>query len=105
MMTLAQLKERFSDEDACKAYLVSLRWSDGVACPRCGNAKVHKLARPWIRQCKACNPKGYRFSPLVGTIFENTNIPLRTWFEVIYLMCQSKKGMSALQIHRTIGTG
>jgi len=52
-----------------------------------------------------CAPKGYRFSPLVGTIFENTNVALRTWFGVIYLMCQSKKGISALQIQRMIGAG
>src|SRR5208337_2905152 len=47
----------------------------------------------------------YRFSVLVGTIFENTNYPLCTWFKVMYLMLSSKKGMSALQIHRMIGTG
>ena len=105
MMTLTQLNTRFSTEDACKGYLVQLRWPQGVACPRCENMKVHKLARPWTWQCKKCSPNGYRFSPLVGTIFENTNYPLRTWFQVIYLMCQSKKGMSAMQIQRTIGAG
>src|SRR5439155_1319160 len=47
----------------------------------------------------------YRFSLLVGTIFENTNYPLLTWFLVLYLMLSSKKGMSALQIHRMIGSG
>jgi len=48
---------------------------------------------------------GYRFSVITKTIFENTNYPLTTWFEVIYLMGQSKKGISALQIHRQIGSG
>jgi transposase-like protein len=105
MMTLTQLNTRFSDEDACKTYLVKLRWPCGVSCPRCKNEKVHKLTRPWTWQCKKCSKQGYRFSPLVGTIFENTNYPLCIWFQVIYLMCQSKKGMSALQIQRTIGAG
>lgn len=105
MMTLTQLNTRFSTEDACKGYLVRLRWPNGVACPRCENTKVHKLTRPWTWQCKKCSKQGYRFSPLVGTIFENTNYPLTTWFQVIYLMCQSKKGMSAMQIQRTIGAG
>lgn len=104
-MTLAQLMARFSDEDHCYAYLVKMRWPDGVYCPRCASDKVHKLGRPWRWQCKQCSKNGYRFSPLVGTIFENTNYPLRTWFQVIFLMCSSKKGISALQIHRMIGSG
>src|SRR2546428_1269726 len=104
-MTLDELTKRFPTEDSCRAYLVSVRWPNGVRCPRCDSAKVHKVARPWNWQCKQCTKQGYRFSPLVGTIFENTNIALRTWFQVVYLMCQSKKGISALQIHRTIGTG
>lgn len=84
-------------------YLVSLRWPDGVKCPRCESSKVHKLSRPWKWQCKQCNKSGYRFSPLAGTIFENTNIPLSTWFRVIFMMTQSKKGMSAHQVYRMIG--
>lgn len=104
-MTLTELNEQFSTEDACRAYLASIRWPDGVTCPRCDSPKVHKINRPWTWQCKQCTKSGYKFTPLVGTIFENTNYPLVTWFQVIYLMCQSKKGMSALQIHRTIGSG
>lgn len=104
-MTLSDLEKRFPSEDACKKYLVTMRWPEGVHCPRCNSEKVHKLSRPWSWQCKQCSKQGYRFSPLVGTIFENTNIPLRTWFQVIYYMCESKKGVSALQIHRMIGTG
>jgi transposase-like protein len=103
-ITLAELEARFSTEDACKAYLVSRRWPDGVRCPRCGSDKVYELSRPWHWQCR-CSTSGYRFSVLVGTIFENTNYPLQTWFKVIYLMLSSKKGISALQIHRMIGTG
>ena len=105
MMTLAQLAERFPTEDSCREYLVQMRWPSGVCCPRCGNAKVYRLTRPWTWQCMACAPNGYRFSPLVGTIFENTNVPLRTWFQAIYFMCQSKKGISALQVQRMIGAG
>jgi transposase-like protein len=105
MMTLTELIARFQTEDSCRAYLVEMRWPKGVSCPRCGNEKVHRLGRPWTWRCGKCAMNGYNFTPLVGTIFENTNYPLRTWFQVIYLMCQSKKGMSALQIHRTIGSG
>jgi transposase-like protein len=104
-MTLTELNRRFSTEDQCREYFVKVRWPNGVECPRCASSKVHRLARPWTWQCKQCSKNGYRFSPLVGTIFENTNYPLRIWFQVIYLMCQSKKGISALQIQRTIGSG
>ena len=103
-MTLAELEAKFPDEDSCKAYLASRRWPDGVRCPRCGSDKVYELSRAWHWQCR-CSTSGYRFSVLVGTIFENTNYPLQIWFKVIYLMLSSKKGISALQIHRMIGTG
>ena len=86
-MTLTQLIERFSTEVACKEFL---------------------KARPfhWACKNKGCGGRnGYRFSVITKTVFENTNYPLRTWFQVIYLMTQSKKGISALQIHRQIGSG
>ena len=105
-MTINQLLERFPDNDTCKRYLVERRWPNGVACPKCGNVKVfHVTHRPFHWVCKACNKNGYRFSVISGTVFENTKYPLRDWFKVIFLMAQSKKGMSALQIHRMLGTG
>jgi transposase-like protein len=105
-MTAAQFDAAFPDEDACKAYLVARRWPDGVRCPRCGNPKVYDLkSRQWHWQCEQCSPDGYRFSHIAGTIFENTNKPLRDWFKVAHLMLASKKGMSALQIMRYMGFG
>ena len=83
------------------------RWSDGVVkCPRCGNPSVYELNfKPWHWQCRICQKNGYRFSIISGTIFENTNYRLLVWFKVLYLMLTSKKGISALQIHRMIGSG
>ena len=109
-ITLTGLMERFSNEDACKAYLRDSRWPNGVVhCPRCNaSERVYTLkARPFHWQCQSekCGKKGYRFSVTAGTIFENTKYPLRTWFQIAYLMMQSKKGISALQIHRQIGSG
>jgi transposase-like protein len=105
-LTIAQFEAMFPDEDACKDYLKSRRWPDGVHCPRCGNPKVYDLkSRQWHWQCQQCAPDGYRFSVLVGTVFENTNKPLRDWFRVTHLMLTSKKGMSARQIHRIMGFG
>lgn len=107
-MTVRQWEAAFPDDDACKAYLTSNRWRGGVVCPRCGNPEVGEHGtRAFHWQCYACSKKGtsYRFSVTVGTIFENTKYPLREWFRVIHLMLTSKKGISALQIHRMIGTG
>ncbi len=107
--TLSQLMQRFSTEEACKEFLRERRWPNGVECPRCGNKKVYELkARPFHWTCKAkeCGGRnGYRFSVISKTVFENTNYDLRVWFQVIYLMTQSKKGISALQIQRQIGSG
>lgn len=108
-MTLTQLMDRFSTEEQCKQFLVEKRWPNGVQCPRCQNKKVYELkSKPfhWVCKAKNCGGRnGYRFSVITKTVFENTNYPLKTWFQVIYLMTQSKKGISALQIHRQIGSG
>jgi hypothetical protein len=108
-MTLRQLERDFATEEQIKTYLAGLRWPDGkVICPRCGGTeKVYKLGKPWTWLCKAKaenhGKSGYRFTILVGTVFENTNVPLVTWFKVMYAMMQSKKGISALQVSRMIG--
>jgi hypothetical protein len=120
-MTFRELLARFPDETSCKAFLASKRWPDGVIkCPRCGEKAYTLKARPFHYLCKSgkesvvpeiggmvtCHRKnGYRFSVITRTVFENTNYPLREWFRLIFLMFHSKKGMSALQIHRMLGTG
>ena len=106
-MTFAQWEKAFQNEDACCAYLVGNRWPQGVKCPRCGFDVTHPVSTmPFKWQCYNCAPdSGYRFSHLTGTIFENTNKPLRDWFRVIHLMLTSKKGISSHQIHRTLGFG
>jgi hypothetical protein len=107
MMTLKELLATFPTDDACREFLMERRWPDGVNCPRCGKAEtVYKIAQPWKWECsnKECRRgHAYRFSIISGTIFENTKYPLRTWFEVVWQMLNSKKGVSALQIQRQIG--
>jgi len=106
-MTIRQFEAMFPDEDACCAYLVARRWPKGVRCPRCGAEVTHPVSTMrWRWQCYACAPNsGYRFSHIAGTVFENTNKPLRDWFRVVHLMLTSKKGVSALQIQRMMGFG
>jgi hypothetical protein len=106
-MTVAQFEVAFPDEEACQAYLVARRWPQGVHCPRCGNVKLYDASsyKPFHWQCRECAPQGYRFSCIAGTVFENTNKPLRDWYRVTHMMLTSKKGMSSLQIMRTMGFG
>jgi IS1 family transposase len=107
-MTVVQFEAMFPDEDRCISYLIARRWPEGVHCPRCGNVKVYALASGHHWQCTACAPggsQGYRFSHIAGTIFENTNKPLREWFRVVHFMLTSKKGMSSLQIQHLMGFG
>jgi IS1 family transposase len=105
-LTVAQFEKMFPNEEACKAYLVARRWPQGVCCPRCGNPAIYDLpSRKWHWQCEQCAPDGYRFSHIAGTIFENTNKPLRDWYRVIHLMLTSKKGISARQVWRYMGFG
>ncbi len=108
-MTWPQFERMFPNEEACKNYLFSHRWPDGVTCPRCHKSEhVYKIAQSWKWECwnaDCASGHAYRFSLIAGTIFENTKYPLRTWFWVLFLMLTSKKGISALQIHRTIESG
>jgi hypothetical protein len=108
-MTLADFERMFPDEQSCWTYLLLRRWPAGPCCPRCNNDHVYEsTARPWHWQCKKCGANSrapYRFSLKTGTIFEETKMPLRSWYKVLHLMLTSKKGISALQIHRLLGTG
>jgi transposase-like protein len=108
-MTVHQFEEMFPNEIACCEFLLHRRWPNGVRCARCNNDHVYaSKARPWHWQCKKCgknNRAPYRFSLKTGTIFEETKHPLLTWFNVLHLMVTSKKGISALQIHRMLGFG
>jgi transposase-like protein len=107
-MTIPQWEAAFPTEDKCAEYLVKHRWPLGrITCPRCGCEVTHTVSTMVFKwQCYSCAPgAGYRFSHIAGTIFENTNKPLREWFRVIHMMLTSKKGVSALQVQRTMGFG
>lgn len=105
-MTIAQFEAQFQDEDDSKSYLAVNRWPSGVSCPRCGVVdSTEHGTMPWHWVCYGCGKEGYRFSVLKGTIFENTNKPLRQWFRVMHMMLTSKKSVSALQIYRVMGFG
>lgn len=97
----------YHDDDAARAHLESLLWPDGPVCPRCGvmGDRITKLmgksTRPGVYKCKDCRKP---FSVTVGTVMERSKIPLHKWVLAAHLMMSSKKGMSAHQLHRLLGT-
>lgn len=98
-MNLPKLIEDFSSEDKCRAYLEELRWPNGVECPKCRSESVSRIA---TRQKFDCNRCRYQFSVTAGTLFHDSHLPLWKWFLAIYLTCESKKGISAKQLQRTL---
>lgn len=95
----------FQDDKAAREHLEAIRWPDGPVCPHCGavdNIKrlEGKSHRSGLYKCYDC--KG-QFTVTVGTLFERSKIPLHTWFQAVYFLCSSKKGMSSHQLHRTLG--
>jgi len=101
-INLINLIEKYSNEDDCRAYLEELRWPNGIACPRCGSMGVSRVQKYNVFDCNSCR---YQFSVTSGTIFHDTHLPLWKWFTAIYLMVESKKGISANQMKRTLGVG
>lgn len=98
-MNLITLFERFGDEDRCRVYLEKLRWPKGVTCLRCQSEKISRIKKRHQFHCDACQ---YQFSVKSGSIFHDSHLPLTKWFCAIFLLSESKKGMSALQLKRTL---
>jgi transposase-like protein len=98
-MNLPKLIAQFGDDPKCRAYLERLRWPNGVQCTRCQSANVLEMPDREKYECRDCS---YQFTVTSGTIFHDTHLSLSKWFLAIYLMTESKKGMSALQIKRTL---
>lgn len=95
----------FTDENAAREWLENRLWPDGPICPRCGTIGEATLLkgkshRPGLYQCNACRKP---FTVTVGTLYERSKIPLTKWLAATYLLQSSKKGISALQIGRTLG--
>jgi len=92
----------FQDADKARAWLEAALWPDGPVCGHCGtiDAATALSTRPGWYQCNACRKQ---FSVAVGTLFERSHIPLNKWLLAAFLLCASKKGMSAHQMHRMIG--
>ncbi len=109
-LNLVILAQHFSDEDKAREFLEALRWPDGPVCPKCGEvnnayrlepkpSKKDTHVRKGVWKCRGCREQ---FTVTVGTIFEDSHIPLSKWLLAYHLLCASKKGMSAHQLHRML---
>ncbi len=105
-MNLVDIGKHFNDADTARKFLEDMRWRDGVICPHCGivgeayrltpKGSTKTRVRKGVWKCKECRKQ---FTVTVGTIFEDSHIPLHKWLLAIHLLCSSKKGMSAHQLH------
>jgi transposase-like protein len=91
--------DQFSTEEACRQYLVDVRWADGFICPKCSHTESWQLGRG-IRKCKKCLRD---VSVTAGTVFHNRHLPLRLWFQALWLVVSQKSGVSALGLSRSLG--
>jgi transposase-like protein len=98
-LDLCTLIEHFGDETKCRAYIERLRWPKGITCPSCKSDKISRIIKRNQFDCDACR---YQFSATAGTIFHDTHLPLWKWFLATYLLCESRKGMSANQMKRQL---
>lgn len=100
--TLVDLLIYFKDEQVCRDYLAQIRWNGEPVCPYkdCGHKHVFKFSNGKVYKCAGCRKQ---FSVRVGTIFEDSKIPLQKWYACLYLILSHKKGVSSLQLHRDLG--
>ncbi len=101
--SLIAFQRRFSDEDACAQYLVSIRWPAGFCCPACGHDRAWRLeTKAWTFECRRCRRQT---SVRAGTVMHGSKLPLQIWFWAAYLMATHSNGISALQLWKQLGLG
>src|ERR1700693_4699180 len=115
--SLIAVQSELGTEEQCLAFLESIRWPEGVRCIECDHDKVSKFvakgrfrvksngdeARSPDRHLYQCLKCGHQFTAVVGTIFNDSHLPLRKWMHAVAIMCNAKKGVSARQLWRDLG--
>jgi transposase-like protein len=97
---LLQLIKRFPTEESCREFLIQSRWGDRPVCIHCGNTdKIYRIQGGKLLKCGKCRKP---FSPKVGTIFEDSALPLQKWFHAIFVVSAHKKGISSCQLAKDI---
>ncbi|MDB5164887.1 MAG: transposase [Candidatus Saccharibacteria bacterium] len=99
--TITDFLNRFPNSDSCLEEIKRLRWGDSHICPKCErSSNFYKVKGRTAYACQFC---GHHLYPLAGTIFDKTSTPLTSWFYAIYLMAQTRSGISAKQLQRELG--
>ncbi|MEI7689687.1 MAG: IS1595 family transposase [Candidatus Saccharibacteria bacterium] len=98
--SLIDFYNRFNSEQVCRDYLEKSRWGEKVVCPHCGSYKTYKFTDGRLFKCGDCRKQ---FTVRVGTIFEDSKIPLQKWFLAVYLGTSLKKGISSVQLSKYLG--
>jgi len=97
---LIEFMKRFQTEEQCREVLFSLRWPDGVICPKCGSTRLYEVKSRPLYHCAQCQ---YQISATANTIFHKSQVPLVKWFAAIFLMSHDKRGVSGAKLSRDIG--
>lgn len=101
--TLQQAIQHFADRENCRKFMVFVRWPDGIVkCPYCGSTKLTWLANANVYRCYGDHAK-QKFSLKVGTVFEDSPIGLDKWLPAVWLLCNSKNGISSYELSRALG--
>ena len=101
--TLQEAIQYFTDFENCRQFMVAMRWPDGkVRCPKCDSEKVTYLAKARVFKCYGDHPK-LKFSLKVGTVFEDSPIPLEKWLPAVWMLVNDKNGISSWELHRALG--
>src|SRR5665213_3176288 len=100
--TLMEAVRFFSDEDRTLNAMIEMRWPTGVHCPTCGRTDVRFIATRKLWECKEKHPRK-QFSAKVGTIFEDSPLPLDKWFVAVWSIANCKNGISSYELSRAIG--
>jgi transposase-like protein len=95
-----EFRERFGTEESCRKALFELRWREGLTCPACGGRVFCELTTRRVFQCNRCKKQ---LSLTAGTVFQDTKLPLTTWFAAIYHLTQGKNGISSVELGRRLG--
>ena len=95
-----EFRARFGTEEACRKALYDMRWREGLTCPACGGRSFCQLRTRKLFQCNRCK-RQVRLT--AGTVFQDTKLPLVTWFAAIYHLTQSKGGISSIELGRRLG--
>ena len=98
--TLVEAIRYFDDIDVCTQFIADIRWPDGPVCPSCGGKEYSYLTTRRLWKCKDCKRQ---YSVKVGTIFEDSSIKLKNWLTAVWLICNSKNGISSYELGRAIG--